>query len=97
MYVSVAFYESIAHQFFSQPLTFNVTMSRTYKWQTENRDDQANFLDAFVRLFRILYGPQTSLCLDGLQDHEISAGTPHDLCSVQELMIHKSARTVRTH
>lgn len=71
-------------------------MSRPYKWQTENRDDQANFLDAFVRLFRILYGPQAPLFLDGLQDYEISAGTPHDLCSVQELIIHESSRTVRT-
>lgn len=72
-------------------------MSRTYKWQTENRDDQATFLDAFVRLFRILSGPQAPLHLDGLRDHEILAGTPHDLCLVQELIIRKSARTVRTH
>ncbi|KAJ6627091.1 exocyst complex component sec3 subunit [Mycena sp. CBHHK59/15] len=38
------------------PLAFNITLSRTYKWQTENPTDQSQFLDALVRLFRTLEG-----------------------------------------
>jgi hypothetical protein len=40
-------------------------MSRTYKWQTENHQDQVSFLEALVRLFRTLSG---SLHLEGLPD-----------------------------
>ncbi|KAF9527786.1 exocyst complex component Sec3-domain-containing protein [Crepidotus variabilis] len=55
-------------------LSFNVTMSRTYKWQTENRDDQAQFVEALVRLFRTLSGSQASLHLDGVKDFEVPHG-----------------------
>ncbi|CAA7268018.1 unnamed protein product [Cyclocybe aegerita] len=55
------------------PLAFNVTLSRTYRWQTENKDDQASFLEALVRTFRTLPGGQTpSLKLDGVDDYRPS-------------------------
>ncbi|KAJ3524302.1 hypothetical protein NM688_g8587 [Phlebia brevispora] len=38
------------------PLAFNITLARTYRWQTENEQDQANFVIALVRLFRSLNG-----------------------------------------
>jgi len=56
------------------PLAFNVTLSRTYKWQTENREDQVNFVDALIRLFRTLSRPQAPLQLDGVQDYDASSG-----------------------
>ncbi|KAG6818073.1 hypothetical protein H0H87_009228 [Tephrocybe sp. NHM501043] len=50
-----------------QPLSFNITLSRTYRWQTENQIDQANFLDALVQLFHAV-APGSGLQLDGLID-----------------------------
>ncbi|KAJ7630772.1 exocyst complex component sec3 subunit [Roridomyces roridus] len=49
------------------PLSFNITLSRTYRWQTENPPDQSQFLEAVVRLFRTVL-PDASLQLDGLDD-----------------------------
>ncbi|KAG1875576.1 exocyst complex component Sec3-domain-containing protein [Suillus subalutaceus] len=34
----------------SNPGSFNITLARTYKWQTENHLDQANFISAAVKL-----------------------------------------------
>lgn len=55
------------------PLSFNLTLSRTYKWQTENRDDQVYFLESLVRLFRITTNGHASLQLEGIQDFDNSA------------------------
>nr|GAT61106.1 predicted protein [Mycena chlorophos] len=46
---------------------FNITLSRTYKWQTEKAGDQAQFLEAIVRLFRTV-APGAPLQLEGLDD-----------------------------
>ncbi|KAF9479714.1 exocyst complex component, sec3 subunit [Pholiota conissans] len=46
------------------PFAFNLTLARTYRWQTENQDDQANFLEALIRLFRVVSGPQAPLQLE---------------------------------
>ncbi|KDR85366.1 hypothetical protein GALMADRAFT_234191 [Galerina marginata CBS 339.88] len=55
------------------PLIFNVTLSRTYKWETESQDDQAKFLEAMVRLFRTITKGESPLQLEGVQDFDISA------------------------
>ena len=46
----------------------NITMSRTYIWQSENLAEQANFIDALVRLFRKVTGGIAALHLEGFQD-----------------------------
>jgi len=61
-------------------------MSRTYKWQSENREEQTNFLEALVRLFRTLTVPQTPLYLDGLQDYN-APGKVRCSCPVQGLTL----------
>ncbi|KIK94025.1 hypothetical protein PAXRUDRAFT_828414 [Paxillus rubicundulus Ve08.2h10] len=33
------------------PMTLNITLARTYKWQTENPNDQSTFIKAIVELF----------------------------------------------
>ena len=35
-----------------QPLAFNVTLARTYRWQTESEREQANFVVSLIKLFR---------------------------------------------
>lgn len=57
-----------------QSLAFNITLSRTYRWQTENEADQSTFLEALVRLFRILT-PVAPLHLDGLSDPDDGLGS----------------------
>ena len=59
---------------FRQPLAFNLTLSRTYRWQTENKEDQVNFLEDLLRLFRTVTNGQAPLQLDGVQDLNSSAG-----------------------
>ncbi|KAF8807747.1 exocyst complex component, sec3 subunit [Phlegmacium glaucopus] len=54
------------------PLAFNLTLSRTYRWQTENREDQTKFLEDLVRLFRTVTNGQAPLQLDGIQVFNIS-------------------------
>ncbi|KAJ7783605.1 exocyst complex component Sec3-domain-containing protein [Mycena maculata] len=49
------------------PLSFNITLSRTYRWQTENPADQSQFLEALIRLFRIV-SPDSTLKLEGVDD-----------------------------
>ncbi|KAI6047739.1 exocyst complex component Sec3-domain-containing protein [Pisolithus marmoratus] len=51
------------------PLSFNITLGRTYKWQTENPVDQSAFIHALVDLFRSLIG--NHLQLQGVNDPEI--------------------------
>ncbi|KAF8213226.1 exocyst complex component sec3 subunit [Mycena galopus ATCC 62051] len=50
------------------PLSFNITLSRTYRWQTENPPDQVQFLEALIRLFHSV-APDASLQLDGVEDY----------------------------
>ncbi|KAF7339614.1 Sec3-PIP2-bind domain-containing protein [Mycena sanguinolenta] len=61
------------------PLSFNITLSRTYRWQTENPADQAQFLEAMIRLFHTV-APDAPLQLDGVQDYgptqQSQNGTP---------------------
>ncbi|KAI0286899.1 exocyst complex component Sec3-domain-containing protein [Russula aff. rugulosa BPL654] len=40
----------------TDPLTFNVTLARTYRWQTEKASEQVEFLHALVDLFRSVSG-----------------------------------------
>ncbi|KAG6887860.1 hypothetical protein C0995_012111 [Termitomyces sp. Mi166 len=54
------------------PLSFNITLSRTYRWQTENQLDQANFLDALIQLFHVV-APGSALQLEGFQDTQKSS------------------------
>lgn len=51
-----------------QPLAFSITLSRTYRWQTENQNDQANFLASLVQLFRTVTKGGAQLQLEGLRD-----------------------------
>jgi hypothetical protein len=51
-----------------QPISFNITLSRTYRWDTESRDDQAQFLQAIVRLFRTETRGAAPLHLDGVPE-----------------------------
>ncbi|KAJ6509372.1 exocyst complex component Sec3-domain-containing protein [Mycena vitilis] len=46
------------------PLSFNITLSRMYRWNTEEPADQSQFLDALVRLFHTV-APDAPLQLDG--------------------------------
>ncbi|KAG5647578.1 hypothetical protein DXG03_008931 [Asterophora parasitica] len=49
------------------PLSFNITLSRTYRWQTENQVDQSSFLEALVQLFHTV-APGSALQLEGFPD-----------------------------
>ncbi|KAJ7275209.1 exocyst complex component sec3 subunit [Mycena haematopus] len=61
------------------PLSFNITLSRTYKWQTENPADQTQFLESLIRLFHSVT-PDAPLQLDGVEDYDTAKqsqnGTP---------------------
>ncbi|PFH54821.1 hypothetical protein AMATHDRAFT_353 [Amanita thiersii Skay4041] len=50
------------------PLAFNITLARTYKWNTENQVDQANFLESLIRLFRIVTSSSAPLHLEGISE-----------------------------
>ncbi|KAI0652057.1 exocyst complex component Sec3-domain-containing protein [Trametes meyenii] len=50
------------------PLAFNITMSRTYRWQTESQQDQSSFLTALVQLFRTLMGSGAPLEVVGVRE-----------------------------
>ncbi|KZP31167.1 hypothetical protein FIBSPDRAFT_724739 [Athelia psychrophila] len=50
------------------PQAFNITLARTYKWQTENANDQVNFLAALIRLFRQVTGGAKAVQLIGMDD-----------------------------
>ncbi|EAU92708.2 exocyst protein [Coprinopsis cinerea okayama7 len=52
------------------PLSLNITLSRRYTWDTESREEQAQFLEALVRLFRTTVGPAAPLHLEGVNDYE---------------------------
>ncbi|KAJ3870293.1 exocyst complex component Sec3-domain-containing protein [Lentinula novae-zelandiae] len=50
------------------PLAFNITLSRTYRWQTESQQDQDTFIKAMIQLFHTVTGGSAPLRLDGLGD-----------------------------
>ncbi|KAG6889916.1 hypothetical protein C0992_003620 [Termitomyces sp. T32_za158] len=52
------------------PLSFNITLSRTYRWQTENQLEQTSFLDALIQLFHVV-APGSTLQLEGFQETQI--------------------------
>lgn len=56
------------------PLAFNITLSRTYKWQTESQADQNNFLVALIRLFRRVTRGAAPLRLEGIPDPDTAEG-----------------------
>lgn len=49
-----------------QPLAFNITLSRTYGWRTQDETEQLNFIHALVNLFRELTNGRTPLQLVGI-------------------------------
>ena len=49
-------------------MSFNITLARPYKWQTENYVDQRAFVHALIELFQSLIGGQ--LHLVGVSDGE---------------------------
>ncbi|PSR88832.1 hypothetical protein PHLCEN_2v4981 [Hermanssonia centrifuga] len=53
-------------------LAFNVTLARTYKWQTENEKDQADFVSALIKLFRTVAGG-APLQVKGIRDPDSSS------------------------
>ncbi|TBU49952.1 exocyst complex component Sec3-domain-containing protein [Dichomitus squalens] len=60
------------------PLAFNITMSRTYRWQTENQKDQSSFISDLIQLFRSVTGGNAPLELVGVRDptNETSSRPP---------------------
>jgi exocyst complex component 1 len=62
----------------TQPLTFNVTLARAYRWQTEKASEQVEFLHALVDLFRSVSGG--TLQVIGLAEPGIRSGEMH-FCS----------------
>ncbi|KAF9015545.1 exocyst complex component, sec3 subunit [Cyathus striatus] len=58
------------------PLAFNITLSRTYRWQTENQIDQANFLEALIRLFHTITQGSAPLHLEGIHVPDVDPGAP---------------------
>lgn len=64
----------ITHLTITQPASFNITLARTYKWQTENHLDQANFISAAVKLFYIVTNGTGTLHLVGVRQNEPGPG-----------------------
>jgi hypothetical protein len=55
-----------------KPVAFNITLARTYRWQTENSSEQLAFLHALVDIFRSFSnGP---LQVIGLAEAETRSG-----------------------
>ncbi|KAI0068299.1 exocyst complex component sec3 subunit [Artomyces pyxidatus] len=50
------------------PSAFNITLARTYRWQTEKPNEQFNFLITLVKLFRSVAGGSASLQVIGLSE-----------------------------
>jgi hypothetical protein len=53
----------------TQPSTFNITLARAYRWQTEKSSEQLEFLHVLVDIFRSISGG--SLQVIGLSEPEI--------------------------
>jgi hypothetical protein len=56
----------------AQPSAFNITLARTYRWQTEKSSEQLEFLHVLVDLFRSRSGG--TLQVIGLPEPEIHSG-----------------------
>ncbi|OAX44413.1 hypothetical protein K503DRAFT_706401 [Rhizopogon vinicolor AM-OR11-026] len=54
------------------PLSFNITLARTYKWQTENHFDQASFISAALKLFYVVTNGTATLHLVGVREDELA-------------------------
>ncbi|KAG2045028.1 exocyst complex component Sec3-domain-containing protein [Suillus americanus] len=54
----------------SNSASFNITLARTYKWQTESHLDQANFISAAVKLFYVVTNGTGTLHLVGVRQNE---------------------------
>jgi Exocyst complex component SEC3 N-terminal PIP2 binding PH len=61
-----------------QPSTVNITLARTYRWQTEESSEQLEFLQILVDLFRSVSGG--TLQVIGLPEPGIDSGEVH-FCS----------------
>lgn len=76
--VNVSFMSTVSPHFIltqEQPLTFNITLARTYRWETERPNEQLAFLLALVDLFRIV--SNGSLQVIGLPETETRLGAIH--------------------
>ena len=51
----------------SQPINFNITMARTYRWQAENPRDQLNFISALIQLFHTVSQGSLPLNITGFR------------------------------
>lgn len=60
----------------SNPTSFNITLSRTYRWDTENREQQGQFLQALVQVFRYATRGAAPLHLEGVPEPDQSDGVP---------------------
>ncbi|KAK7059116.1 hypothetical protein VNI00_001741 [Paramarasmius palmivorus] len=52
--------------------TFNITLARTYRWQTENQREQDIFLRTLIQLFHTVTGGSMSLRVEGMSNGESS-------------------------
>jgi hypothetical protein len=77
----------------TQPLTFNVTLARTYRWQTEQASEQVDFLNVLVGLFRSVSGG--TLQVIGLADPGLRSGEMH-CTSIRVIEAHHSQPYVRS-
>ncbi|KAK0478326.1 exocyst complex component Sec3-domain-containing protein [Armillaria novae-zelandiae] len=50
--------------------SFNITLSRTYRWRTENAVDQVKFLEALIPLFHTVTGGKAPLQVEGFPSTE---------------------------
>ncbi|KAL1748585.1 exocyst complex component Sec3-domain-containing protein [Schizophyllum fasciatum] len=48
------------------PSSFSITLSRTYRWETEDALEQRNFVEALVRLFHTVTNGQAPLRVEGI-------------------------------
>ncbi|KAL1707372.1 exocyst complex component Sec3-domain-containing protein [Schizophyllum commune] len=48
------------------PSNFSITLSRTYRWETEDALEQRNFVEALVRLFHTVTNGQAPLRVEGI-------------------------------
>ena len=58
-----------------QPFSFNITLARTYKWNTEESNEQLDFLLTLVDLFRSV--SSGSLQVNGLPEPRTDIGEIH--------------------
>ncbi|KAJ3575972.1 hypothetical protein NP233_g733 [Leucocoprinus birnbaumii] len=77
------------------PLAFNITLSRTYRWQTESQGDQTNFLIALIRLFRQISGGNGSLHLEGISDPDGAEGSYQVPSQAASSVDNRSQRNLR--